>query len=106
MTVHSFEPWIGKSTSQIIINPTKIRPQISKVPCTSIAIAMQVCKVAPVPGETKVWQYITLTKRIFLIDCPGVVSDRAGNTDTDAVLKGIARIDKLVGACFGDFRSL
>lgn len=67
---------------------------------------MQVCKVAPVPGETKVWQYITLTKRIFLIDCPGVVSDRAGNTDTDAVLKGIARIDKLVGACFGDFRSL
>ena len=48
------------------------------------------------PGETKVWQYITLTKRIFLIDCPGVVSDRAGNTDTDAVLKGIARIDKLV----------
>ena len=52
--------------------------------------------MAPVPGETKVWQYITLTKRIFLIDCPGVVSDRAGNTDTDAVLKGIARVDKLV----------
>ena len=29
--------------------------------------------MAPVPGETKVWQYITLMKRIFLIDCPGVV---------------------------------
>jgi hypothetical protein len=26
---------------------------------------------APIPGETKVWQYITLTKRIFLIDSPG-----------------------------------
>ena len=23
----------------------------------------------PVPGETKVWQYITLMKRIYLIDC-------------------------------------
>lgn len=33
------------------------------------------CKAAPVPGETKVWQYITLTKKIFLIDCPGVVYD-------------------------------
>ena len=62
-------------------------------------VVLQVCKVAPVPGETKVWQYITLTKRIFLIDCPGVVSDKAGNTDTDAVLKGIARIDKLVRCC-------
>ncbi len=32
-----------------------------------------VCKSAPIPGETKVWQYIALTKRIYLIDCPGVV---------------------------------
>ena len=24
----------------------------------------KVCKVAPVPGETKVWQYITLMKSI------------------------------------------
>ncbi len=33
------------------------------------------CKVAPIPGETKVWQYITLTKRIYLIDCPGIAYD-------------------------------
>ena len=33
--------------------------------------------MAPVPGETKVWQYITLMKRIFLIDCPGVVYNGA-----------------------------
>ncbi|KAK6604021.1 nucleolar gtp-binding protein [Botrytis cinerea] len=33
----------------------------------------KVCTVAPIPGETKVWQYITLMKRIYLIDCPGVV---------------------------------
>lgn len=60
---------------------------------------MQVCKVAPVPGETKVWQYITLTKKIFLIDCPGVVSNQGGNTDTDAVLKGVARVEKMVSPC-------
>jgi len=32
-----------------------------------------VCKSAPVAGMTKVWQYINLTNRIYLIDCPGVV---------------------------------
>jgi nuclear GTP-binding protein len=31
------------------------------------------CKAAPIPGETKVWQYVTLTSRINLIDCPGTV---------------------------------
>ena len=48
----------------------------------------KVCKVAPIPGETKVWQYITLTKRIFLIDCPGVVYHN-NDTETDVVLKGV-----------------
>ena len=49
---------------------------------------LKVCKVAPIPGETKVWQYITLTKRIFLIDCPGVVYHN-NDTETDVVLKGV-----------------
>ena len=49
---------------------------------------VQVCKAAPIPGETKVWQYITLTKRIFLIDCPGVVYQNH-DTETDIVLKGV-----------------
>lgn len=49
------------------------------------------CKVAPIPGETKVWQYITLTKRIFLIDCPGVVYQNS-DTETDIVLKGVVCI--------------
>jgi nuclear GTP-binding protein len=58
----------------------------------------KVCNVAPVPGETKVWQYITLMKRIFLIDCPGVVYSGAGDTDTDAVLKGVVRVESLEDA--------
>ena len=52
------------------------------------------CKVAPIPGETKVWQYITLTKRIYLIDCPGIVYD-AGETEVDKVLKGVVRAEKI-----------
>jgi len=52
------------------------------------------CKVAPVPGETKTWQYITLTKRIYLIDCPGIVHDEY-QTDTEKVLKSVVRAEKV-----------
>jgi len=52
------------------------------------------CKVAPVPGETKTWQYITLTKRIYLIDCPGIVHDEH-QTDTEKVLKSVVRAEKV-----------
>jgi nuclear GTP-binding protein len=48
-----------------------------------------------VPGETKIWQYISLFKRISLIDCPGVVVDTAGDTETDSVLKGVVRAERL-----------
>ena len=54
------------------------------------------CNVAPVPGETKVWQYITLMKRIFLIDCPGIVYNGTTDTDSDIVLKGVVRVENLV----------
>ncbi len=37
-------------------------------------------------------------KRIFLIDCPGVVYSGAGDTDTDAVLKGVVRVESLEDA--------
>ena len=57
---------------------------------------MKVCKVAPIPGETKVWQYITLMKKIFLIDCPGVVYHKTDDSDTQAVLKGVVRVENLV----------
>ncbi|KAJ3214278.1 GTPase required for pre-60S ribosomal subunit nuclear export and maturation [Dinochytrium kinnereticum] len=53
------------------------------------------CKVAPIPGETKVWQYITLMKRIYLIDCPGIVPPSSDETETDIVLKGVVRVENL-----------
>ncbi len=44
--------------------------------------------VAPIPGETKVWQYVTLFRRIYLIDCPGVVYS-TNDSEEDVVLKGV-----------------
>lgn len=51
-----------------------------------------VCKVAPIAGETKVWQYITLMRRIYLIDCPGVVYPHEESLE-EKVLKGVIRVE-------------
>jgi nuclear GTP-binding protein len=54
-----------------------------------------VCKTAPIPGETKVWQYITLTRRIYLIDCPGVVPPNANDSPEDILLRGVVRVENV-----------
>lgn len=53
----------------------------------------KVCQVAPIPGETKVWQYITLMKRIFLIDCPGIVPPSNKDTESDILFRGVVRVE-------------
>jgi nuclear GTP-binding protein len=55
----------------------------------------KVCTVAPIPGETKVWQYITLMKRIYLIDCPGVVPPSQTDTPQDILLRGVVRVENV-----------
>ena len=55
----------------------------------------KVCSVEPIPGSTKVWQYITLMKRIYLIDCPGVVPPSNEDTPQDILLRGVVRVEKL-----------
>lgn len=70
-------------------------PNVGKSSVINTLISKKSCKVAPIPGETKIWQYITLFKRISLIDCPGVVVDTAGDTETDCVLKGVVRAERL-----------
>ena len=52
-----------------------------------------VCSVAPIPGQTKVWQYVTLMKRIYLIDCPGIVPVSTRDSPTQTVLKGVVRVE-------------
>lgn len=67
-------------------------PNVGKSSVINTLRAKKVCKVAPIAGETKVWQYITLMRRIYLIDCPGVVYPSA-ETDTEKVLKGVVRVE-------------
>ncbi|XP_072993691.1 nuclear/nucleolar GTPase 2 [Typha latifolia] len=72
-------------------------PNVGKSSAINTLRSKNVCKVAPIPGETKVWQYITLTKKIFLIDCPGVVYQN-NDSETDIVLKGVVRVTNLQDA--------
>ena len=69
-------------------------PNVGKSSVINTLVKKKSCKVAPIPGETKVWQYITLMKRIYLIDCPGVVYP-TGDSEADIVLKGVVRAEKL-----------
>ncbi|XP_063810416.1 nucleolar GTP-binding protein 2 [Pseudophryne corroboree] len=69
-------------------------PNVGKSSVINTLRSKKVCKVAPIAGETKVWQYITLMRRIFLIDCPGVVYP-SGDSETDIVLKGVVQVEKI-----------
>ncbi len=71
-------------------------PNVGKSSIINTLKKRNVCKSAPIPGETRVWQYVALTKRIYLIDCPGVVNDSTGHdTDTDKILKSVLRAEKV-----------
>ncbi|XP_063964751.1 nucleolar GTP-binding protein 2-like [Lytechinus pictus] len=69
-------------------------PNVGKSSIINTLRNKKVCNVAPIAGETKVWQYITLMRRIFLIDCPGVVYP-SGETETEIVLKGVVRVENV-----------
>uniref|UniRef100_A0A8C4XED5 Nucleolar GTP-binding protein 2 n=1 Tax=Erpetoichthys calabaricus TaxID=27687 RepID=A0A8C4XED5_ERPCA len=69
-------------------------PNVGKSSIINTLRSKKVCNVAPIAGETKVWQYITLMRRIFLIDCPGVVYP-SGDTETEIVLKGVVQVEKI-----------
>ncbi|KAJ1561004.1 GTPase required for pre-60S ribosomal subunit nuclear export and maturation [Cladochytrium tenue] len=56
----------------------------------------KVCNVAPIPGETKIWQYITLMNRIYLIDCPGIVPPSNTDSESSIVLKGVVRVENVI----------
>ncbi|GER43025.1 GTP-binding family protein [Striga asiatica] len=72
-------------------------PNVGKSSVINTLCTKNVCKVAPITGETKVWQYITLTERIFLIDCPGVVYQNK-DSETNIVLKGMVQVSNLHAA--------
>ncbi|ODQ68200.1 nucleolar GTP-binding protein 2 [Nadsonia fulvescens var. elongata DSM 6958] len=68
-------------------------PNAGKSSIINTLRAKKVCTVAPIPGETKVWQYITLMKRIFLIDCPGIVPPSGKDTEADILFRGVVRVE-------------
>ena len=70
-------------------------PNVGKSSVINSLRKKKVCKSAPIPGETKVWQYVALTKRIYLIDCPGVVYSNENDNEVDIVLKGVVRSEKI-----------
>uniref|UniRef100_A0A4E9EN25 Nucleolar GTP-binding protein 2 n=1 Tax=Gibberella zeae TaxID=5518 RepID=A0A4E9EN25_GIBZA len=70
-------------------------PNTGKSSIINTLMKKKVCTVAPIPGETKVWQYISLMKRIYLIDCPGIVPPSTTDTPTDLVLRGVVRVEKV-----------
>lgn len=75
-------------------------PNVGKSSIINTLKKKKVCNVAPIPGETKVWQYITLMRRIYLIDCPGIVPPSAKDSEAAKVLKGVVRVEHL--SCPGD----
>ncbi|RDI85094.1 hypothetical protein Vi05172_g4909 [Venturia inaequalis] len=97
----------GESLQVNLVNPSNKRssdrkqvsagligyPNSGKSSIINTLRAKQVCTTAPVPGETKIWQYITLTKRIYLIDCPGVVPPNANDSAEDILLRGVVRVE-------------
>jgi len=69
-------------------------PNVGKSSIINTLKGSKVTKTAPIPGETKVWQYVTLMRRIYLVDCPGVVYP-SGDSESDVVLKGVVRVEKI-----------
>ena len=41
------------------------------------------------------WQYITLMKRIYLIDCPGIVPPSMTDSPEDILLRGVVRVENV-----------
>lgn len=86
-------------------------PNVGKSSIINAIKSKKVCKVAPIPGETKVWQYITLFKNVFLIDCPGIVypdkkakgdeeeekfdGERKLRLEAELIIKGVVRAERL-----------
>ncbi|KAI0456277.1 NGP1NT domain-containing protein [Xylaria acuta] len=70
-------------------------PNVGKSSLINTLRGKKVTTVAPIPGETKVWQFVTLMKRIYLLDCPGIVPPNAHDKAADILLRGVVRIEKV-----------
>jgi len=72
-------------------------PNVGKSSIINTLVKKRSCKVAPIPGQTRVWQYISLFSKIYLVDCPGVVYPEPGCSKSELVLRGVVRTEILDG---------
>ncbi|EMR08621.1 nucleolar GTP-binding protein 2 [Pneumocystis murina B123] len=70
-------------------------PNTGKSSVINTLKSKKVCNTAPIPGETKVWQYVRMTSKIFMIDCPGIVPPNSNDSETEIIIKGVLRIEKV-----------
>lgn len=70
-------------------------PNVGKSSFINTLIGKKCSDVSPTPGQTKIWQFIKLTKNIFLIDSPGIILGEELCKKMN-VLKGATRIDKIM----------
>ncbi|EFX05417.1 nucleolar GTP-binding protein [Grosmannia clavigera kw1407] len=70
-------------------------PNVGKSSVLNALLGRKACTVAPIPGETKVWQFVRLMKRIYLIDCPGIVPPDQNASAEDILLRGAVRTEKI-----------
>ncbi|KAK1767056.1 nucleolar GTP-binding protein [Phialemonium atrogriseum] len=70
-------------------------PNVGKSSIINTLRGKVVCPTAPIPGETKVWRYVTLIKRIYLIDAPGIVPPNQQDTPEDILLRGVVRVENV-----------
>ena len=60
---------IGAPLATSTLNADKKKISVGVIGKSSVIntlISKKSCKVAPIPGETKIWQYITLFRNIYL----------------------------------------
>uniref|UniRef100_A0A915PHY1 Nucleolar GTP-binding protein 2 n=1 Tax=Setaria digitata TaxID=48799 RepID=A0A915PHY1_9BILA len=70
-------------------------PNVGKSSIINTLRAKRVCKTAPIAGTpVKVWQYVSLMRHIYMIDCPGVVYPQ-GDSETQIILKGVVRVENV-----------
>ena len=70
-------------------------PNVGKSSFINTLVGKKCLHESPVPGQTKIWQFVKLTKEVFIIDSPGIISEEEELFKEFNVLKGIYRIDKL-----------
>ncbi|KAL1889291.1 GTPase required for pre-60S ribosomal subunit nuclear export and maturation [Ceratocystis pirilliformis] len=70
-------------------------PNVGKSSIINTLRAKKTCVTAPIPGSTKIWQYVSLMKRISMIDCPGIVPPSMTDTPEDILLRGVVRVENV-----------